>query len=180
MNKRILLFATKNDMICILNSFQKLLSFDIKYVKAGNIPDNQPEVFFDAAEIPHLGFLKTDKHCTENYIILKKDISIVTKEINSQNRGVIHVVYDSMNDTCMSFSPSGFNSTGDCLIHGQFAIINENDTSKEMMKIIKKALKNNCITVRGWYIGHEAEQLNGKVRFITIGVNEPIEYDFTY
>ena len=49
-----------------------------------------------------------------------------------------------------------------------------------MMKIIKKALKNNCITVRGWYIGHEAEQLNGKVRFITIGVNEPIEYDFTY
>ena len=44
----------------------------------------------------------------------------------------------------------------------------------------KKALKNNCITVRGWYIGHEAEQLNGKVRFITIGVNEPIEYDFTY
>ena len=180
MNKRLLLFATRNDLISILNNFQKLLSFEIKYTKAGNILDNQPETFFTAEEIPHLGALKSNKHCSENYIILKKDIPVVTKEINSQNQGTIYAVYDSLNDTCMSFSPSGFNPDEDCLIHGQFVIMNENDISKEMMKMIKKVLRNNCKIVRGWYIGHEAEQLNGKVRFVTIDVNEPIEYDFTF
>jgi hypothetical protein len=178
MNSRLLFFATKNDSIEIFKNFCELLSFDVKYVKSGNMPNNSPDILSSIEEIPHLGFLKSNKHCSENYIILKKDVPIEIKKIISYDNDVFYSIVPSENITSMIFSPSGLNIDGDCLIHGQFAIMNENDISKEMMKMIKKALRNNCKLVRGWYVGHEAEQLNGKVRYITVGVNEPQEYDF--
>ena len=175
MSKRLTFFATKKDMIDIFNSFCELLPFKIKYVYT-DMSCDIPDVFYSIEDIPHIGYLHSQSHCSENYIILKENIPIVINKLVSDE--VYYAVYSSENITCMSFSPSGLNIDGDCLIHGQFAIMNENDISKEMMKMIKKALRNNCKLVRGWYVGHEAEQLNGKVRYITVGVNEPQEYDF--
>ncbi|WP_294412661.1 hypothetical protein [uncultured Ruminococcus sp.] len=180
MTKRIVFFATKNDMIRIFGIFYELLSFEIRIVRAGNMQNNSPNTMLSIEEIPHLGVLDSNTHRSENYIILKKDIPIVTKEINSKNHGTFYSIYDSMNETCISFSPSGFNCDGDCLIHGEVAIMNENDISKELMNSITKAIKKSCKNVRGWYIGHEAEQLNGKVRYITVSANEPQEFDFKF
>ena len=47
-----------------------------------------------------------------------------------------------------------------------------------MFNVIKKSIRKQFTNVRGWYIGEEASQIYGKVRFVTISANEPIEYDF--
>ena len=167
MRKRIIFFATKNDMIAIFNMFCELVSFEIRIV-AINEMSNSINVYYSIEELPHLGQLHSNNHCSENYIILKSDIPI---EVNNN-------IID--NRTCIFFSPSGFSPDEECLIHGQFAMMDENDTSKELMKAMNKVLKKCCKCVRGWYIGNEATQLQGIKRFITIGVNEPPEYDFTF
>ena len=83
-----------------------------------------------------------------------------------------------MNSTCLGFSPSGLTADETCLIHGQFSIMDKNEISDTLMKAAAKALRKHCKRFKGWYFGQEAEQLNGKVRYITIGISEPQEYDF--
>ena len=146
MNSRLLFFATKNDSIEIFKNFCELLSFDVKYVKSGNMPNNSPDILSSIEEIPHLGFLKSNKHCSENYIILKKDVPIEIKKIISYDNDVFYSIVPSENITSMIFSPSGLNIDGDCLIHGQFAIMNEND----IVLILGK--------------GHEDYQIIGKTK----------------
>ena len=59
-----------------------------------------------------------------------------------------------------------------------FAIMEENEISSELFKIVKKIMNAECKHIQGWYIGKEAEELYGKLRFICIGLNEPEIFDF--
>ncbi len=180
MSGRLLFFATKNDIISIMNTFREILPFEIKYFETGNMPTEQPVVFSCIEDLPHIGVTYSNSHCSDNYCIMEKDISIVTERVDSESHGTFYCVYSSMNNTCLSFSPSGRTADGTCLIHGQFAIMDKNELSNTLLKAASKALRKHCKRIRGWYVGQEAEQLNGKVRYITIGINEPQEDDFKF
>ena len=178
MSRRLFFFATKNDLISIMNTFCELLPFEVKYFETGNMPTEQPEIFSCIEELPHIGITYSKSHCSDNYSIMKKDIPVVTERVDSDTLGTFYCAYDSMNSTCLSFSPSGLTADGACLIHGQFAVMDKNEISDTLMKTAAKALRKHCKRIKGWYFGQEAEQLNGKVRYITIGISEPQEYDF--
>lgn len=178
MNRKLFFFATKNDLLFIMNTFCELLPFEVKYFKTGNMPNDQPEIFSCIEELPHIGMTYSKSHCSDNYCIMKKDIPVVTERIDSNTSETLYCVYDSMNSTCLGFSPSCLTVDGSCLIHGQFTIMDKNEISDTLMKAAAKALRKHCKCVKGWYLGQEAECLNGKVRYITIGITEPQEYDF--
>ena len=180
MSDRLLFFATKKDLIAIMNTFRELLPFEIKYFKMGNMPTEQPVFFSCIEELPHIGVTFSKSHCSDNYCIMKNDIPVVTERVDSDSFGTFYCVYSSMNSSCMSFSPSALTPDGACLIHRQFANMNKNEISNTLMKTASKALRKHCKRIRGWYVGNEAEQLNDEVRYITIGINEPHEYDFKF
>ena len=64
------------------------------------------------------------------------------------------------------------------MIHGIFSTMEENAFSKEIFNAVRRLLNKQFTKVRGWYFGDEAMSLNGKVRYVCIGTNEPEEYDF--
>lgn len=166
MSKRINFFATKNDMTSILLKLEEQFSHGLKYVQCGK---NERISYETANDIPGLGTLK-EKHSEISFLIMRKD-----EEVTSTQSGQ---VYQGDNPRSLEFDPSGISEDGKGMIHGMFAVMEDNEISDGLLKAVKKILNSECKKVRGWYVGKEAESLYGKLRFICIGLSEPEEYDF--
>lgn len=166
MAKRINFFATRDDMISILSKLEERFSNGLKYVQCGK---NELISYAAVKDIPNLGMLN-EKHSEISFLIMCNEDEVATNA-NGQ-------VYQGNNLNSMEFDPSGISADGTGLIHGVFAIMEDNEISTELLKAVKKIMNSECAKVRGWYIGKEAEGLYGKLRFICIGINEPEEYDF--
>ena len=166
MVKRINFFATKNDMVSVLSEMEEQLPFGIKYIQCGK---TDSILYSTVKDIPGLGTLK-EKHSEISFLIMPND-----EEVTSTQSGQ---VYQGDNPRSLEFDPSGVSEDGTGLIHGLFATMEDNEISDGLLKAVKKIMNSECIKVRGWYIGKEAESLYGKLRFICIGLSEPEEYDF--
>ena len=166
MVKRIIFFATKNDMVSVLSEMEEQLPFGIKYIQCGK---TDSILYSTVKDIPGLGTLK-EKHSEISFLIMPND-----EEVTSTQSGQ---VYQGDNPRSLEFDPSGVSEDGTGLIHGLFATMEDNEISDGLLKAVKKIMNSGCKKVRGWYIGKEAESLYGKLRFICIGLSEPEEYDF--
>ena len=166
MVKRIIFFATKNDMVSVLSEMEEQLPFGIKYIQCGK---TDSILYSTVKDIPGLGTLK-EKHSEISFLIMPND-----EEVTSTQSGQ---VYQGDNPRSLEFDPSGISEDGTGLIHGLFATMEDNEVSDGLLKAVKKIMNSECKKVRGWYIGKEAESLYGKLRFICIGLSEPEEYDF--
>ena len=166
MVKRINFFATKNDMVSVLSEMEEQLPFGIKYIQCGK---TDSILYSTVKDIPGLGTLK-EKHSEISFLIMPND-----EEVTSTQSGQ---VYQGDNPRSLEFDPSGISEDGTGLIHGLFAVMEDNEVSDGLLKAVKKIMNSECKKVRGWYIGKEAESLYGKLRFICIGLSEPEEYDF--
>ena len=120
-------------------------------------------------DIPGLGTLQKN-HGEISFIIMPADAVVTINEYGQ--------VYQGENKCSLGFDPSGISEDGTGLIHGMFAIMDDNEISFELFKAVKKLMKAECRISRGWHIGKEAEDLYGRLRFICIGLNEPESFDF--
>lgn len=166
MTNRINFFATKNDMISILSKLEEQLSYEIKYIQCGK---KDGSFYRTIKDIPGLGTLQKN-HGEISFIIMPADAVVTINEYGQ--------VYQGENKCSLGFDPSGISEDGTGLIHGMFAIMDDNEISFELFKAVKKLMKAECRINRGWHIGKEAEDLYGRLRFICIGLNEPESFDF--
>ena len=153
-------------MVSVLSEMEEQLPFGIKYIQCGK---TDSILYSTVKDIPGLGTLK-EKHSEISFLIMPND-----EEVTSTQSGQ---VYQGDNLRSLEFDPSGISEDGTGLIHGLFATMEDNEISDGLLKAVKKIMNSECIKVRGWYIGKEAESLYGKLRFICIGLSEPEEYDF--
>lgn len=149
----------------LLNSIIDELSFEAEIINMDNT------VFESVEDIPYPG--KLDKSHTEKYfLIMKKGEERVLHNIPDGVR-----VYPGENPRSLECDPGGMSSDGSCLIHGMFSTMEDNEISTELFKTAKRVIRRSFESVNGWYLGPEAMKLKGKVRFVCISVNEPVEYD---
>ena len=166
MAKRLNFFATKNDMISVLSKLEEQFSHDIKYVRCGK---TGPTSYGAVSDIPGLGTLN-EKHGEISFLIMQKDDEVTTNQCGQ--------VYQGDNPLSLAFDPSGISADGTGLIHGMFATMEDNETSSGLINAVRKIMNSECTKKSGWYIGKEAQDLYGKLRFICIGLSEPELYDF--
>lgn len=165
MEHRINFFATRSDIVQLFNSIIDELSFEAEIINMDNT------VFESVMDIPDLG--KLDKsHMEKYFLFMKKGEARVLHKIPDGIR-----VYPGENPRSLECDPSGMSSDGSCLIHGVLSVMEDNEISSELMKTAKRVIRKSFENVNGWYIGPDAMKLKGKVRFVCIGVNEPVEYD---
>lgn len=166
MAKRIRFFATKGDMISILSRMEEQLSYDIKYTQCGK---PGPILYKTVSDIPGLGTLR-ERHNEISFIIMRADDEVKLNKFGQ--------VYPGDNSQSLGFDPSGISEDGTGLIHGEFTVMEDNEISAGLFSMVKKIMRSECRMIRGCYIGKEAEDMYGKLRFICIGISEPEIYDF--
>ena len=161
-------------MVLLLKEVEETISIKVKYILSNDINVISDEIseYTGAESIPDLDKL-CKSHNEKSFLIMQKNAIPVKKKTPGGVK-----VYQGENPESVGFGPGGFSEDGSGLIHGIFSMMEENDVSKGIFNAIRKLLDKRFTKVRGWYFGDEAKSLNGKVRYICIGINEPEEYDF--
>lgn len=116
------------------------------------------------------------EHQIESYLLMKHtdDISIREKTIlNGEKR---YFIDQRENEQSVVMWPGGlyFN---EAIICGHIASIYQNEFEKIFFRTARKAFGKYCLTFEKYYIGKDAYSLKGKIRYVTMNINEPKEYD---
>lgn len=177
MNKCFRFFATGKDM---LNTFGCVkLKNDIAFIRAREYNNNENfDIFLHASDIPDLGILPTKSHCMINYIITNKDAVLCANEYIDSCGEKRKSLSQQFNPHSVAFSPSGVYIDNSSIIHGQLGTIHDNNESLSLLTTIYNGFKSQFKNYHGWFIGPEALSFYDKMRFITISVDEPYDYDF--
>lgn len=173
-NRRILFFATKQDMIDVFLQ----LNTELNFVKIGNHPKESMLIYSSIEKIPDLGCYKYKSHCMDNYLVANTNTKINVEEIQLRGGESVKSVYQSFNMDSIVFSPGGIYHKENCLIHSQIATMSNSNCSRDLFNALRKSIRKQFQCYSGWWIGKEAMGLYGNYRFITIGVGSPTEYDF--
>jgi hypothetical protein len=176
MKAEMFFFATKIDMFDNLKNLEKLRP--IKYVKNGRYDSRNYIIYNSVDDFVNLGINVTGDHQSESYLVLDADVDVNSYAVKQVDDGDIkYFINQKGNDSSIVFWPGGFYGN-DYLIHGHISTIHNNDRSSGLYKYFSKAFVKGFKKVSGWYIGKEVFELSGKVRLITIQINQPEEYDF--
>jgi len=174
MSNEIFFFATKSDMLNRLKEIE--LVKKIKYTKCGGY-DSPNYIEFDSIDkFMNFGINTTGNHQSESYLVQDASIPVVAREIKQSSGGVKYFIDQMVNQTSIVLWPSGIYNE-DYLICGHIATISDEKTSLEFYKLFTKAFVKGYKKVGRYYIGPEAFTLSTKMRFITMNVNQPLEYD---
>ena len=175
MAKEVFFFFTKKDIINVIENVEQILS--LKYVEAKSYSSDKANEYVSLVEYKKLGINKSGDHQTESFLVVDEAYKIVKREVRQFDGSTKYFVNQMNNEESILLWPGGI-FDNKYLICGHIGTVYQNEKSKQIFNAFQKAIKNQCKTKVGrYYLGKEAEKLNKKMRFITINVNEPIEFD---
>lgn len=174
MSKEFFFFATKTDMLNCLQNIEKI--YNLKYVKCGLCDSVSYVEFNNGDKLPNIGMNTTGNHQSESYLVQVASLPILPRKIELTSGTVNFTVDQMLNKDSIIFWPSGIHDTN-CIICGHVATVSSEKSSSELYKIFKRVFSKNSIKIERYYIGPEALLLSPGMRFITININQPVEYD---
>ena len=147
------------------------------YVEAKAYSSKEINEYYSLEEYKDIGINKSGNHVTERFLVVEKDYTVKVREVLQSDDKVMYYVDQKNNENSVVFWPGGVYDNK-YLICGHMGTIHLEDKSKLIFDIIQKNIKKKCKTKVGrYYVGEEAKNLYGDMRFITISINQPSEYD---
>lgn len=175
MTKEIFFFATKNDLLSIINEVQRYES--LKYIPTGSYLSKDIIEYLSLEKYENLGINKSGDHQTESFLVLRKTDRLRIREVEQTDGSLLYFVDQLENEDSIVLWPGGINK-GEFLICGHASTINESKLSRVLFNYFSKNIKRLCKKQVGrYYIGEGAQSLYGEMRFITINVNQSTDYD---
>jgi hypothetical protein len=177
MSKRLLFFATKNDLKMMLTAVEDRLP--IEYVRMGQGRATDGDRYVTSVEIPNLGLATTDSAVTAGeFLVTPKGHPVEARPVLG-NDGVTRYFFDQLaNPGTVTFAPGGL--WGDAiLLHGRIATVTDHETSQALMSEFGKALRKSFRRIKAFWVGPEAERLLDAGKRLTISAQSSKEFDLT-
>lgn len=158
-------FGTRKDLENIFKEFQN--SNTIKYYKCGK--SNNIEIT-DITEIDNFGISLNGSHIGNQYLVIK-DSEIV--QLDNYNH-----IYQKLNEKSIVIDLGGLYDENTILPTTVSTIWYDNENSKKIYNDLKNIIKRySSNTVNGYIILKNAYNEKEQLRFVTISVQSPKEYD---
>lgn len=175
MANELFFFLTRDDLVNILQNVER--NVQLKYIEAKAYADDDIKEYISLMEYDELGINKSGDHQSEGFLVLEKNEKLILREVQQVDGTTKYFVDQLKNENSVTFWPGGMHKEK-YLICGHVGTVNTSESSKRIFKLFQKFIKKRCKTKVGrYYIGNDAINLNGNLRFITISVNQPKEYD---
>lgn len=176
MSKDLFFFGTKGDILSIFYEAEKNLS--LRYVESGLFEENNSLIYYSIDSIPGLGINTSGEAISKSYLVLSKKEELTVRDVLQRNGTMNYAIDQLENPDTTVFWPGGIYEDK-YLIQGRLASISDSSRSKDLQKEITKIIKKKFKRINGAWFGDEARSLEKKVRFITISIHQPKEYDVT-
>ena len=170
-------FATKNDLHRIMQNIE--LQINLKYVNCGSYESKELPILKSISEYPFLGINRSGDHQSESLLVMNADDNIYITERNAKTyTGKLkYSISQQGNENSIILWPGGIHKDN-FLICGHVGTIHKSKISQELFTLFKKEFIKQCKRYGRYVVGKETIQLYGKIRFITININQSREYDF--
>jgi hypothetical protein len=150
---RILFFATRDDILTILEPIERTLS--LVYYPYGRFPESSIPRYTSAAQIPNLGFSPTGMDDTDlRYLILPSNTQLIVRR--NQYVPELRFVDHDCNPSAVVLLPGGCYGD-DCIIQGVFLAARADADAMQLLKLYRRTLRNTFLKVRDCYMGHLAQ-----------------------
>lgn len=177
MTKRLLFFATKEDLRLLLATVESSLPID--YVRMGHGETSVAERYASSEEIPNLGHATTDSASTsDEFLVVPKSCAVQVRCVSGSG-GTVRYFFDQLaNPSTVTFAPGGLR--GDTiLLHGRVATVSDDETSQALMNQFAKVIRKSFRKLKTFWIGPEAEGLLDAGKRLTISAQASRDFDLT-
>lgn len=174
MGRQIFFFTTPKDITNILSEISK--DIPLQLARTGTFTKKEIEERTYVKILASLGVNISGEHQIESYLLMKDTDDIMVREKTILNGEKKYFIDQRENEQSVVLWPGGlyFN---EAIVCGHIASIYQNEFEKNFFRTARKAFKKYCLTFEKYYIGKDAYSLKGKIRFVTMNINEPKEYD---
>lgn len=175
--KRILFFATKNDLIGLIKKIEA--EKEIKYFTAGLLNAEELKEYPSLIENIETEKVKFgDCNLCQRYLIVSRETNIKVREVPQYSGGIKYAVDQKVNDTSVIFRPCGIFEEGKAIIQGELSTLHSTKGSVDIFNKVAKKFKHGFVKIKGYFIGNEALKYHNAGWRLTQNVTSPIEYDF--
>jgi len=168
----ILFFATKNDLLPILEAAEK--TREIKYVRGDRLATPSSDSFLSGTTIPRLGQSSHESAIGGDTFLVCDRSQVIRPRQVSRSRSYI---FDQLiNPDTITFTPGGLWGD-DVLLYGRFATASTSRISLELLKLFRSLIRKRFEKIKSYYVGQEAAQLLDQGKRLTIAAQSPRSID---
>ncbi len=157
-------FGTKQDLENIFNEFQEKNL--VKYYKCGKNDNNE---ILDIAKIDNFGISLNGSHIGNQYLVIRRNKTVKPDNYNH--------IYQALNEASIVIDLGGLYDKNTIIPTTISTIWYDNENSKELYNHLKNIIKKYSTTINGYMILKNAYTEKEQLRFVTIDVQSPREYD---
>jgi hypothetical protein len=176
MMKRILFFATPDDIVPVLRRFES--NAPLKFVEMGNLTTPNRAIYLESSEIPNPGI---STHETGNasaaYMVSHRDTKNHMQKLIGQRGEYRWTLDNGSNEETVILTMGGLWKDG-ILLEGLMDTLHQTPVAQQLMKWFLGALKQEGFTkVESWWLGKEALEMLRAGKRLTQAAQSPPEFD---
>ena len=176
MDKQIHIFATKDDLARLLGLMEPQLG--VKYYHCASGMGRKVRVYDSLLEYKDLGIAKAKDHISgEYFLVMKHDARPVIRKM-ACFFPIPGYAMDQVSNPHSIIVRTGGLYKKKYLICGHIGTASDSKISSELYKAFATPVRSLFTKVRSYHVGGQAMQLlSSGMRLITMGIDEPTEYD---
>jgi hypothetical protein len=176
MSRQTYIFATRSDLEPGLRRIEAKRS--LVFMLCGSFESSSRQIWNSLLEVKGLGLNPQGDHNRgDRFLVLDRAIRIDIRKVLQPKGGVRYFVDQLANPTSIVISPGGL-YLDNGLVCGHIGTASDHAGSVVLYKQFTKALKTGFEHIGNYWVGPEAVHLlDGHTRLLTMGFDEPSEYD---
>lgn len=173
--KQVLFFATKNDLIQVIEKIEAETS--VKYHRGGLLNKEELKEYSSLMQ-EGIGVSKYgDNNLCTSYLVINDNLEFEIRNLPQRNGEVKYALDQKLNRASIFFRPCGIYKKEQAIIEGKLATISEEKLSIQLFNIFFKELKSKFTKVKGYLVGKEAFEYYNSGWRLTQNAHTPKEYD---
>ena len=175
--KRILFFATPNDIVPVLNRFGS--NSAIKFVEVGNLTTPNRPIYLQSSEIPQPGIATHETgNASTAYMVSLRDTKNHMRKLVGRDGQPRWTLDNGDNNESVILTMAGLWGE-DTLLPGLMDTLHQDSVAQQLMKWFLSALKAQDFTkIEHWWVGPQGmEMLRSGKRLTKTAVQSPPDYD---
>jgi len=170
-----LFYALAEDLAVLIKEVESVGS--LHYLETGVFPAANVDRLKSALEIPQLGEATSDSGISSRaYLATLPSDSIELRRILLSSGNVAYAVDQLVNPDTVTFRPGGQRGVNS-ILHGMVGTVSDTDTSMNIMKRFRRAIRKRFRKVKAFYVGPAANEGLLQGMRLTQSLQSPPEFD---
>jgi len=177
MTRRFRFFAVKEDLVNLFRIAESKI--ELQYCKCGNFESPAGEFVAESMlEYEKLGYCETGSHIGNQFLVCHKDTKVSIRQFKLKTGKTQYAIDQAVNPYSIILDLHGIHQETAIIVSEAGTLHYGNEKAKELFTLFRNSFRRIAeTTIAGCIIGKKAYLQKDLLRFVTIDIKSPAEYD---